>query len=223
MKIQSILEIIEPEVRSYDMAKRALGKYTKSSGDYDEGHFSRVEKDRDPHFVKKTSKDSERATNDGYWFFIKNVVDSKLWENPYFPRVYQFKKFAKEDGAHYRVQLEKLEEFSTLSKKEQFVIGRKIFGTSQLADRMNDEDGGGFSTKLLIVDLIRNLYFGEVHVEGLDGDLVSAVKILRKMNTDGYEFDLSQYNVMVRRGPTGVHLVITDPFGYSFKFKSGTG
>ena len=211
MKIQDLMELIEPQVRSYDMSKRSMRDRSNTGNDAGEGVFSTVKQDRDPHLVKKTSKYAEDTHKDGYWFFIKNVIDHKLWENPYFPRVYQFKKFSKGDDAHYRVQLEKLVDLNSISKKELYAMARKVFGESGMKDVIEKEEDI-IQIPAALEHLCENLYDGEIHTEGLDPDLVSAIATLRKMNANKFEYDLHRENIMARRGPHGLHMVIVDPF-----------
>lgn len=209
---EHISEIIEPQVRSYDMSNREMHQSTTPSG-FDAGHFSTVKRDRDPHFIQKTSRDSKQSQDDGYWFFIRNVIDHKLWENPYFPRVYQFKKFAKDDQAHYRVQLEKLIPYSSLSVEEAVAVFERVIGmdSSGFFDDPHVSD-----VVIKIVRLVRNIWDNEIALETIDDNLVSAVKALQKMNPNGklYEYDLHMNNIMYRRGPHGVHPVIIDPFSF---------
>lgn len=216
MKIEAILEIIEPQVRSYDMSNRTM--HQRTSGEHDSqygspGIFSTVSSDRDPHFVKKTSKDSVETKNDGYWFFIKNVVDHKLWENPYFPRVYQFKEFYKGDEVHYRVQLEKLIPYSNLSVKEALAVFERVTGKDS-SNFFNEPNVNIVAS--MITNFMENVWANEISLETVDANLVSAMQEMQEMNPNGmyYRYDLHMSNLMYRRGPHGVHPVIIDPFSF---------
>lgn len=232
MKIQTILELIEPEIKNYNMQNRRFDRNTsgaevnyhsldneeKKKGYVGAGQYSTVKKDRDPHFVQKTSRDSNVASIDGYWFFIKNVVDNKLWENPYFPRVYQFKKFYKGKQAHYRAKLETLVEMSDLSKPELIAVVTRMVG-------YDPEDAGiiqpyhkEHKIKDLIGEIFKRVWDGKAN-EDMDSNMVSAIKSLKSMNEGpNYQYDLHKDNIMFRRGPHGVHPVIVDPFSKSMDF-----
>jgi len=236
MEIQKLLELIEPEVKSYNMKNRRFDQRSSSADvnphvlDDDErekgyvgaGFYSVVKKDRDPHFVQKTSRDAKRAPTDGYWFFIKRVVDNKLWENPYFPRVYQFKKFYKGSQAHYRVKLETLTEIELLRKDELLTIlnrmvGQDVEDIGMVQDRMK-----AYDVCELIVEVMKNVWDDSVsgrNAEKLDTNLVSAMRELKKMGGNNFSYDLHKANVMARRGPHGLHPVIIDPFGAT-KYKN---
>lgn len=226
MKIQTLLELIEPEVKNINMRGRRFHRNTSGgnvsgwalTGDEREkgyvgaGQYSSVKKDRDPHFVQKTSRDFFSARHDGYWYFIKNVIDGKLWENPYFPRVYQFKKFAKGDNSHYRVKLETLVDMKELSRQELVAVVARLVGD-------DPEDMGiiqPYYKDSNIMDLIEEIFarvWNGNASNTMDSNLVSAMKTLRSMNTGkGYYYDLHKGNIMFRRGPHGVHPVIIDPF-----------
>jgi len=225
MKIQTLLELIEPQVKNYNMRGRRFDPETsaanvsgwsltadeKKQGIVGSGSYSAVKKDRDPHFVQKTSRRVETSKLDGYWYFIKQVIDKRLWENPYFPRVYQFKKFYQGDNAHYRVKLENLVNMEDLSREELIASVTRMVGD-------DPEDLGiiqpyfkKHDIKVLIENIFKRIWDGKESKE-MDPSLVSAMRTIKKMHLDAkYGYDLHKGNVMFRRGPHGLHPVIVDP------------
>lgn len=98
------------------------------------GAFALVKKHDDPHMVSRESRGTEETLRDGYWIYAQYVMKYKLWENPYFPRMYLKTK------THYAnkeeiddIVIEKLQELSTLNSKEVNFLHRKIFGESVTA------------------------------------------------------------------------------------------
>jgi len=235
MKIQKLLELIEPQVKNINMRNRkfdpkaaggnvsawALTDHERQQGYVGSGQYSSVKKDRDPHFVQKTSRDSDRAKEDGYWHFIKQVIDNKLWENPYFPRVYYFKKFHKGNSAHYRVKLETLVDMEELNRGELVAVVARMVGDDPedmgiIQPYFKEGKVRDLIEKGKIRDLIETIFrrvWGGNPSKGMDSNLVSAMNLLKKMNENkNYYYDLHKGNIMFRRGPHGVHPVIVDPF-----------
>jgi len=228
MRIQTLLELIEPRVKEINVRGRKFDRKTSGDGvsrwalTSDEegkgyvgaGQFSTVKKDRDPHFVQKTSRDADMARNDGYWYYIKKVIDNNLWENPYFPRVYEFKKFYKGSNAHYRVKLETLVQMEDLNKPELIAVVSRMIGDDpeylgiiQPYHHEND-----------IMDLIKQIFrrvWDGKKSDKMDTNFISAMKALKEINKNtNYLYDLHKGNIMARRGPHGVHPVIVDPFSF---------
>jgi len=210
-----ILELIDPKIQS----KRYSGEfkpktgieYRKKPGHIEVGTFSIVDQDhKDPHMIKKTARGEKETRTDGFWIYAKYIIKFKLWNNPYFPRIYSKKTFTdKKDQSINRVQMEKLHPPSSLSKAEIGFLFRKIFGEEveetsyeKLTDRIEKEvERKSFKNK--------NNY---------DSSYVKAVKILHKISTKhSLTVDIWGDNIMIRRGPHGVQVVITDPFGAKYK------
>lgn len=224
MKIQTLLELINPELKMYDMKNKrfdpeasgsrvsrfSLSDKDKEAGYLGAGKYSTVKTDRDPHFVKKTSRSSGKAKSDGYWYFIKVVIRNKLWENPYFPRVYEFKKYYKGDEAHYRVKLESLVDLNDLSKKEIEAVIARMSGNEDRGSYYKEENMDHIS------EIVRAIFWKRTRglFKNPDPNLLSAMNTLRKINKGNVHLrpDLHKGNIMFRRGPHGVHPVIVDPF-----------
>ena len=204
-----ILEIIEPRMRTIrSQGPIPPGENNKSKNFIDSGNFSMVHQDDDPHMVKKTARGAKESEIDGYWVFVNYVLKNKLWENPYFPRFY------KQDTRVYQgnrkikdVTMEKLHPLTKISQEEGQFLYRKVFGEE--VDKFDYED---FAAR--IEDEVSYGKF-KGNVSNYDSNYASAVKTLHKMaSKHNLGVDIWEENLMVRRGRTGVQLVITDPFAH---------
>ena len=147
----------------------------------------------DPHMVYKRTPHF-----DPYNQYLDWIVTNKASQrNPFFPRVYE-----KRDTEHNRhLQIEKLTSHKTLSSKELAVMSERLLGRSvetfsEFADYI--DEAAGINTKL--IDELKDPLFKEA---------LRAIAWLS--NEHGSSVDIHDDNVMIRRGPTGPQLVITDP------------
>lgn len=226
MKIENIFEIIEPRVSH----RKYRGRFNRRGNNYSHrketsfgnrgnGAFGYVTNDKnDPHMIKKTTRSAvKREYKDGYWGYVEKIIEHKLWENPYFPRIYKKASIEdKDEDIFDRVVMEKLEEFDIIDKKPRDVdaLFRKIFGDNARVEH----------TELLSYELAEIVfeYVMTGHVPGyisvdeqeFDTNFVKAVDILKDIGGDREKFawDLRKDNMMLRRGPHGFQLVFTDPF-----------
>jgi len=232
MKIQIILELIEPEVKNYNTNKTFKDRpynYHKEKNDpkvLGSGNFSKVRTTSDPHLVKKSSVETTTGNpekDDSYWDFIDFLLKNKLWENPYFPRVYKKTSMhGKEDTSHHSVVMEKLEPISNAEHDDLLAIIRKSFnekGREEIKNRYSEERG------YKLPDSIAKILDDAVHRGNLsfikDEQLEKALKILNlyaKHSKVGV--DIHSENIMVRRTPVGLQLVISDPFSFKLSFDS---
>lgn len=164
------------------------------------GAFSTVHKDQDPHMVHKRAKGSKETSIDGFWIYVNYIIEYKLWDNPYFPRVYN-KNIDSSSTAS--TTLEKLEPISKLRPEEVGSISQKIFGTDEITNVGR------------LAEIIEKS-IEQKKVEGaLDDEYIKAVYILHRIaKKENLIVDVSDENIMIRRTPIGVQLVITDPFSH---------
>lgn len=208
----NILEIIEPtisSVRSKKEYKPEYGTGYKNDPDFiDSGSFSIVKKDKDPHMISKVARGSEETNADGYWIFANYVIKYKLWENPYFPRLYKKKTtvYSNEQKIN-QLTMEKLFPIKSLNQKEGKFLYLKMFG----------ESINKFS-----VDYFTERLEREVESAKFEGDrskydkkYIHAVNVLNKIHKkEQLIVDIWGDNVMIRRGPQGVQAVFSDPFSF---------
>lgn len=248
MNILHVLEqVFDPQVTDKQWKKPFTAQHgqTKHMNQSQEkkkigsGFYSKVYKTDDPHVVSKRPGLGylDVDDKDGYWIFIKEVVDHKLWEgNPYFPRVYSFKRISDpKQREAYSVKLETLQEFNDTSKKELEFVFRKLFGLENFdemikslayaKDKKINEKDIQVLTRDLIVALIKSngsniatLHTGKkigemFDVENFDPKLLEATKILHSIQREkALHIDYTSGNIMIRRGTTGIQPVIVDPF-----------
>jgi hypothetical protein len=237
-----ILEIIDPEILpdkrysgEFKTGKYRGAKMGSLSSDDKElgfGHFSGVKASKeDPHQVKKyqrrfTDKEGE-STEDKYWKYVNYIIENKLWENPYFPRIY--KKQVYSDRKQKRlntIEMERLD--SSISNDEvEFLVNKMFYITemNSVARRIIENKTDEFEA--LMVKMVAAALHGSdqvtayiIHVVELDFKIKDktfkeAVDHLQKFHKEyNADFDLHKANVMYRRGPAGIQLVFTDPFSF---------
>jgi hypothetical protein len=240
MKIKSLLEIIEPKISqqqykgSFKTSRNAdddiLQKGETPDNTFSQknvlgrGYYSAVSKDRkDPHMVKKHNTRFDDIDDDPYRLYAKFIIDNKLFENPYFPRIYQHKKIKDKKGnILHKFQLEKLEELNKLSHDEIDHILRVIFKepekiinsfkTAHVPSRFEDRKK---QRKLIAIAKEIKEAINHNHIyEIKDKNLIHAIREINHfMNHECKNCynDLHPKNLMARRTPYGAQLVITDP------------
>lgn len=227
MKITDILEMFEPNVSSgtYDGEFKDKGEW-----DYDKkkarefpgggrGNFANVRPDKkDPHMVRKNHHtpifgDEE----DGYVPFINYLIQHKLMgEYVNLPRIYDVKRIAskRNEGYIYSYTLEKLLSFKEVEMDEMNSVINRTLGDKPPKGMpwFNREDAQ--NTKTL------NQWFASQIERSLgdgynirDPELVKALELIDKVNTDNPNniTDIHGGNIMYRRTPHGLQVVITDP------------
>lgn len=228
MKIDSLLEIIEPTVKNkkwrgnFDSTKMFKGNKDKNLGS---GNFSTVDSiPNDPHMVKKTSNLPEEQPDDAYWSYVTEIVNNKLWENPYFPRIYNITKIQDKEGKiMYRGKIEKLvelhdainnlDDLNSLSRK---IVGQELDEEKYSNRRIEilNEYFAEFIEKYVKLGEPTGI-FRDYSEQDFDSSFKEACKTLRELGKKhGWKIDIHQWNIMVRRGPHGLQLVFSDPFSF---------
>ena len=191
---------------------------------------------RTPHDIRKLSNQPRNAHDlDGFFYYIKALEKNPDNDNPYFPRFRQIKVYIdrdefdgwstgetdpRRDEITYSTQMERLEDMRTLTKRENEAIKRRIFGDNyDDAQRSLDTvDHHSFGQELLtVIDQAINHAGSRAGLNGyiVDEDFVRATAFIKKIaNKYSIGLDLHDENIMFRRGPTGVHLVLTDPLSF---------
>ena len=192
---------------------------------------------REPGTVTKVVHSTD-LEHDAYFQYVSMLLKYQRSDsNPYFPKIYDVHPFKEPEGSRhsFTVEMERLHDLDTLSPKEVSSIGDKIFyNYKQLASRTivnkkryqahrkmswetsearEHEDVG------VLIGLIKktvDIRWGpakKLFSMVKDPDLKKAILLIRKIQNELVHsfFDLHVGNFMVRRGPTGPHLVITDP------------
>jgi len=213
MKILTLTEIIEPRLKKLKVGWEFGDKRKfKSDASIGHGYFSSVAPDDDdPHFVNKRSVRvvNRKGTHDAYWGYVYYIIKNKLYENPYFPRIYDVKRIVDKDGKmHFTAKMEKLHPFNPNDIEGTVLpLVRRMLTKEARSDFLEITAQGLLTTIKLAIESNNYLKFFK------DEQLIDAIKKLQDyMNKYWAELDLHQNNVMIRRTPYGPQLVFTDPF-----------
>lgn len=217
--LSEMLDILGEDITQTQVTdKRYTGQFNwKKAGQatrdqLGDGAFSRVRPDhRDPHMVNKETRKplgGQTGREDGFGPFIRYLVKHGHMDNIHFPKVYKANRTTDRNNEHKdSFQIERLEDPRKLSKEEiAFLI------EANFTDRMYEhsvEEMASVLERSVTSDMILEKYVGS-------DTLKEAIHIVRAAKKElGFQLDLHQENIMVRRTSTGLQLVISDPFGYS--------
>lgn len=244
MRYAELLEYTFPEIRKVEVkSDRHPGSAIDRDKDTEYvggGSFADAYANpkRTPHDIRKLSNRPRDAHDiDGFFYYIKALEQNPDNTNPYFPRFRQIKVYINRDEATwsdgktdprrdeitYSVQMERLEDMRQLSNKEKKAIYRRIFGDN-FKDAMRSLDTveryGSHPWNEPMLTVIQQAIKHAGSRAGLNGymvdeDFIRATTFIKKI-ADKYSIglDLHDENIMVRRGPTGLHLVLTDPLSF---------
>lgn len=196
MKIKDI--VVEYETK-YQVAyqQQAPKSRTASSATLGTGLFSRVSQDpRLPQEVLKITYN--HGTRDGYPVFVDALINnSSFRENPHFPKISSVRKIVHpKDEPTYMVRMELLKPLQDL----------RLSQLTQLWHRYFDSDVPKDLKAETIADKLSDVN---------DPQFQAAYRLSQQLaQQHNVSFDLHEENVMVRLGPQGGVLVITDPLGY---------
>lgn len=170
----------------------------------------------DPHMVKRDTK-----SNDPHTAYIEALKgrDQKMASNPYFPRVYE----TNDANNRMLIRMEKLSEFADINSAELNAITKRILGMSteevQAQERANAygmeyrlkrlQREPNYAFALAVKDIVENKKFDKIK----DPKFAEALNLIDRVvtNNELFSIDMHPQNYMIRRGPYGAQLVITDP------------
>lgn len=213
--------------------KQYSGKFRQSDAAFNDsksGAYSSVKDDKtDPHMVKKyhhgpmDNDPNSDIGEDAYVYFALWTAKQNV-NNPCLPRIYDIKKIKDNSGKFiYRYKIEKLISTNAIEPEELWRMFDRYFVKDQKFDdiqkdvkrRVHNEE----STKLPTLMMGRMC---EEYIKGRsdyikDESLKEALDLIRKFletykKSKGFTLDIENSgNIMFRRGPHGLQLVITDP------------
>jgi hypothetical protein len=197
------------------------------------GLFSVVTADpeRDPGTVRKVAYGEygkgytiEKLARDAYYNYILEIAKGSMKWNPYLPKVYAIHFHRAKDGLiAFEVELERLEPFTKLNRRELIAIGSRIYGDPTfeqgIETYMRRQGMSEISRSKMQSFLLRSIvaqaqglkdYYG---LRNKDSRLRHALMLLNRVKKthSSIFLDMHDENVMVRRTPVGVQLVLTDP------------
>jgi hypothetical protein len=222
----------QPTNKERSEERSSYGSRSPKSKQLGRGVFGSVERHQNlpPGAVVKYGRTVlNDAARDGYINYIKAITKSdRMARNPYFPRIYTIKII---DGENYTVIMEELTPFITVNMRELESLADRMFGSlqnmtthfhpdpgleykpSKETKRSNQYSRLDYITRL--PQILNRIIRGESPMDLItDPQLREALLIIkgvaRNTHTGGHP-DIHEGNVMLRRGPTGIQLVITDP------------
>jgi len=212
--------------------RKLLPKNAERIGSTD-ARFGRVYVNpEEPGTATKIVRKVEDIHSDAYFKYISALAkNDRITNNPFFPRIYKVRVVKDKQGKDlYSVEMERLQDFDTLSAEECNMLGQKLFFNyagferdmlarkkeitpTQHRDEVSLEDRGdaGFVLLKAIGKCLENPEQVATYIK--DPKLKAALVILQGMlkRDVGLVPDIHSGNIMVRRGPGGPQLVITDP------------
>lgn len=217
LKILNLLEApFEPRVVDAPTSRNLFGWRQREGGEQGQefGAYSKVKPDTDPHLVRKSSlRSSPEEFTEGFKAFIQFIIDNNFIDNIHMPRVYEVKTIKGSDGY-------KIDTFRT----EKLVGGDEI-NQEQMQDYLeqvtgdrHDELAAKYGTQFTDKPhkLLANIIKGAVHSGKppfASDELNKACLIVRKAirSIPEADNDLHFNNIMFRRTPVGIQVVLNDP------------
>jgi len=231
---QRMMEVEFPKIRERKVAKLPnqwnFGEYQKPSvlrnpkvKHKGSGAFASAYQHQDrPEDVRKISKPTK--FKDGYHKYIELLKDNPDFDNPYFPKIREITryshKYGKSDEQVLSVKKEALRNLDELTYEETASVFERWFGPEWLDHLRKITDASIDTMKswkkydLILESMIRNIAKYPENYRGalLDKDLYNALYWLKyTIAQDGVEFDLGGNNILYKRSPYGIQLVLTDP------------
>jgi hypothetical protein len=203
---------------SYNHYLQRWGGGTNPNRIGDGGYSTVTDDPSDPHMVRKYGHNPMHPDNekprrrDGFEVFIQYLIDHDLMDNNHFPKVYVNKKITDKSGAYInKFQVERLIEGSDLSIQERAFVEEQNFEPTVLSAFDDDEIIDGMAA--CIENAIHNPARGKRTLKS--ESLLEACHIIADIMLDsGARSDVHQANIMFRRTPYGVQLVINDPLTF---------
>lgn len=224
MRIESLLELIDPEVSH----KQYRGKLRDTDADTfrsNSGAFSTVVPDRhDPHMVRKHHHDpivGDTDSEDAFVHFVNWMIEEKI-QNIHFPRIYNVKKITDSEGKYiYKYQIEKLIPANKLSKEELLHVVHMNFDVESIKEENTRARWDAKDTTSIIRaigEACERVITGEGDRSIKSRSIVKALNEILNFNRWAYERDLYAHldlvnsgNIMFRRTPQGLQIVFSDP------------
>ena len=191
---------------------------------------------QEPGTVRKISTTPvDNPEHDAYFQYVSMIAkNDRMSSNPYFPKIFniQVRSFYRKDfagkenlGVEYvfAVDLERLLPFSSISSEEARMLGNKMFYDFERRHRPGRAVSGAqkvnYRDKLTdrIDDTFEEDYWSDkpsrLATVVKDRYYKQALMLIKGMisKNDRMRMDMHSENIMIRRGPGGPQIVITDP------------
>lgn len=214
--LSEMFEILDEDIaqtqvtdRRYGGKMNFKGDWRQKKGELGRGLFSKVVPDKnDPHMVQKRTTSpmgpDHPVKADGFEQYVRMLVDNDFMDNIHFPKVYKANTTTDNTDTHRSTYtIERLADISTISEEEfqalaERCLSRPVYDVKGLADRIGTACESEYGRKTYIK--METLYEACELIEAMD-------------KVSDFRLDLHEGNLMVRRTPHGLQLVISDPFG----------
>jgi len=172
-----------------------------------EGAFSLVKQDKDPHMMKKSSRNATPSGfTEGFKAFIMFLKNNDF-ENIHFPRVYEVKTIQGKDGYEIdKFKVEKLIDGYQIDKELMRNYVRNILPDSATED-YDDSEINHTLLAMYIQDAVDGR--GRPFKEDTLNDACNIIS--RALHATGGNNDIHQNNIMFRQTNRGIQVVINDP------------
>lgn len=190
MKLHEIFDPIVNDTVSHrdDIEKMPIGT----------GYYSHVFNSKsDPHMVNKIDKSSDKENN--YWIFVNALLESKIYtHNPHFPRIYSV------NSKRQTAQVEKLISFKDIDD----TLLKHYLENNFTLDEKNDMTG--HDQHALICALLS--FKPDINMIK-SPSIKKAISFVYELQDKWPDttIDFGMNNIMYRRIPSGIQLVISDP------------
>lgn len=184
----------------------------------------------DPGTVTKVVRAVDDYEKDAYFKYVSALAkNDRISNNPFFPRIYKIQVTKDNEGRNmYSVEMETLLDFGTLSSEECNMIGERLFfnyagferdalarakeiASTERRKAISTESNAKFALLKAMGKCLERPEQVATYIK--DPKLKAALMILQSLlkKNRNMASDIHEGNIMVRRGPGGPHLVITDP------------
>lgn len=175
------------------------------------GVFSMVKPDIDPHMVKKSSRHAMNYSEDeGFKAFIMFLINNNYTDNIHMPRVYDVTTIKGNDG--YGIDTYKVEKLLHGNEIDNHLLTTylKSLLLDDILDTLDEDNIINYPNQLLANYISRDV--GLKTKSFKSDELNEACRIVAQaIHATGKSSDIHFNNIMYRRTPTGIQVVINDP------------
>jgi len=222
-----------PQLRSHykpDVTHPGAGRGKKTKHLGSGSYASTYAHEDKPHDVRRISK--PQSSPDGSYWYFKELQEHPDRDNPYFPRYRSATKYyakpqlsrPRDDRSVLSLSMERLQALHTLSKKDAESVFERWFGEHHeyivwnkiLQEHpprailtYNTREGTAYTVAHVLDRVIKYDWIDKYVV---DSELKRAAEFVRKIKEKhARAYDFSPNNIMYRRSPQGIQIVLTDP------------
>ena len=192
--------------------KRSLGQ----------GFYSNVKSHRtDPHLVQKNNHRQMARDTDGFNVFVEWLIKNDKLGNIHFPRIYNIKRITDREGnVIHSYDIERLVQAGDVSREEilafhEHNIHEDAMHLESVFALADDEAFKAIYFKHLCKMLekcVKQKILSYLKTETLRDAIATLIAATQDESLPQLYIDFHEGNLMWRRGPTGLTLVINDPF-----------